>query len=393
MTTILAESRQPADSLIEWLAEEALANSAPDRLFEGCCRRLRALGLPLLRGHVAFRILHPLHAAQTMTWTEAGLAQEEISADALNSSAWLTSPSYHLVANHLPFLRRRLTGPDARLDFPILKDFAARGGTDYLCCLVGFDPSSDRGLLSSWLGGRPGGFTESEIALLRKVARHLGIAFKSRIERNIAQNVAAAYLGKAAGTAVLTGSIRRGDGQKIEAVLWYSDLRRSTALADRLPAEAFLQLLNGYFEASAGAVVEAGGEVVSLVGDAVLGLFRAGGAPAESCAAALAAAGEARRRLAGLPPGPDGRPLDFGIGLHLGPVIHGNIGIAERLQFTLVGAAVNEVVRVQELTKELTTPVLATAAFARHLPRPWRPLGRHVLRGLDQPMEILAPAG
>lgn len=387
------EDAPSASSLIEWLADEALSNGDSALLFESCCRRLRALGLPLLRGHVAFRMLHPLYAAQSFTWTEERLQKEEFGAETLSSQIWLSSPSYHLVANNLPLLRRRLTGRSALLDFPILKDLKAQGGTDYVCLLVGFDAGSNRGLLSSWLADRPSGFTDREIALLQKMARHLGIAFRSRIERSIARNVAAAYLGKAAGDAVMTGAIRRGDGQKVEAVLWYSDLRRSTTLADRLPAEDFLQLLNRYFEASAGAVVQAGGEIVSLVGDAVLGLFHIAEAPAASCAAALAAAREARRRLAALPAGPDGAPLDFGIGLHLGQVIHGNIGIADRLQFTLVGAAVNEVVRVQDLTKELAAPVLATRAFAQHLPEPWRPLGRHVLRGLDQPMEILAPAG
>ncbi len=174
---------------------------------------------------------------------------------------------------------------------------------------------------------------------------------------------------------MLNGSIRRGDGEKITAALWYSDLRRSTELADRLSTEDFLELLGRYFEMTAAAVLDHGGEVVSLIGDAVLGLFRVEGSTEEACARALAAAHEARRRLGASPPikigGPD---LDFGISLHLGQVIYGNVGVPERLQFTVVGAAVNEVVRVQDLTKQLGCPLLATATFADAATGPWRPL-------------------
>jgi adenylate cyclase len=214
---------------------------------------------------------------------------------------------------------------------------------------------------------------------------------KSRIERSVAHNVAHAYLGKRAGEAVLNGLIRRGDGEKITAALWYSDLRRSTTLADQLSAEDFLNLLGRYFEMTASAVLAAGGEVVSLIGDAVLGLFRVEGSPAEACRRALDAAHEARRRLAAA--SATDLSLDFGIALHLGQVIHGNVGVPERLQFTVVGSAVNEIVRVQDLTKQLGCPLLATAPFAAAVPGPWRPVGEHVLRGLETPMPILAMAG
>jgi adenylate cyclase len=189
---------------------------------------------------------------------------------------------------------------------------------------------------------------------------------------------------------VLNGSIRRGDGEKITAALWYSDLRRSTELADRLSTEDFLELLGRYFEMTAGAVLDHGGEVVSLIGDAVLGLFRVEGSPQEACARALAAAHEARRRLEVSLSDKAGEPeLDFGISLHLGQVIYGNVGVPERLQFTVVGAAVNEVVRVQDLTKQLGCPLLATAIFADAVSESWQPLGEHRLRGRETPMPIL----
>jgi adenylate cyclase len=378
--------------IIEWLAEEALLESEPATLYGKLCQRLRAVGIPVMRGHVTFRVLHPLYDASALTWNAAkGVVVEHFRPDQ-DQEPFLRSPVGHALTHRLPVFRRRLTGPTALLDFEVLEEFRALGGTDYLVFLVPFDLTGQTGLICSWLGDRAAGFTDDEIAQIRRVTRELGIALKSRIEHSVAQNVAHAYLGRHAGQAVLSGLIRRGDGEKITAALWYSDLRRSTELADRLSTEDFLDLLGRYFEMTAGAVLDHGGEVVSLIGDAVLGLFRVEGSAEEACARALAAAHEARRRLDALPPTTTGPVLDFGISLHLGQMIYGNVGVPERLQFTVVGAAVNEVVRVQDLTKQLGCPLLATATFADAAAAgPWRPLGAHLLRGFETPTLILEP--
>ena len=376
-------------TIIEWLANEALLDSEPSALYGELCRRLRAVGLPMLRGQVAFRILHPLYAASTVNWTAAtGIVVDHFSAEDSAQDRFLLSPIGHTLTHRLPVLRRRLTGDTALLDFEVLKEFHAQGGTDYLVFLVGYDQTGRNGIICSWLGDRPEGFTDDEIALLQRVTRQLAIALKSKIERSVAQNVARAYLGKRAGQAVLNGLIRRGEGEKITAALWYSDLRHSTKLAGRLSTEDFLNLLGRYFEMTAAAVLDHGGEVVSLIGDAVLGLFRVEGSTEETCGRALAAAHEARRRLGALPQPAIEPPLNFGIALHLGEVIYGNVGIPERLQFTVVGAAVNEVVRVQDLTKQLGHPLLATASFAEAVAGPWISCGEHLLRGIETPMPI-----
>jgi len=261
------------------------------------------------------------------------------------------------------------------------------GATDYISFLVGFERHGKNGVICSWLSDRAAGFTDDEITLLKRVARELAITLKAKIERSVAENVAHAYLGKRAGQSVLNGHIRRGDGEKITAALWYSDMRYSTTLADRLPAEIFLNLLGRYFEMTASSVLDHGGEVVSLIGDAVLGLFRIDHTADEACGRALAAAQEARRRLNTSSVQTDAN-FDFGIALHLGQVIYGNVGVPERLQFTLVGSAVNEVVRVEDLTKKLGHSVLATASFVDATPGSWRPLGEHALRGIETPMPI-----
>jgi adenylate cyclase len=387
------ETEVLSGAIVEWLADEALQDSEPATLCNELCLRLRGVGLPLVRFHVAFRVLHPLYDASTLNWTAGkGVVVEHFRPEESGNDRFVRGPLGHILAHRLPAFRRRLTGDTALLDFDMLDELRAMGGTDYIAFRVGFDRVSETGIICSWLGDRASGFTDGEIVQLQRVTRELGIALKSKIERNVAQNIAHAYLGKRAGQAVLNGSIRRGDGEKITAALWYSDLRRSTELSDRLSAEAFLDLLGRYFEMTAAAVLDHGGEVVSLIGDAVLGLFRIEGAPEEACGRALAAANEARQRL-GLPSTAEADlAFDFGISLHLGEVIYGNVGVPERLQFTLVGSAVNEVVRVQDLTKTLGHPVLATGPFADAVACPWQPLGEHSLRGLDKPMPILTPS-
>jgi adenylate cyclase len=376
------------NAIVEWLADEALQNSEPANLYGELCQRLRGVGIPIVRGHVAFRILHPLYDASALNWfVQKGVVVEHFRPEQSGDDQFVHGPLGHIVAHRLPVLRRRLTGDTALLDFPVLEELRSLGGTDYIAFLVGFERHGKNGVICSWLSDRAAAFTDDEITLLNRVTRELAIALKAKIERSVAENVANTYLGKRAGESVLNGLIRRGDGERITAALWYSDLRCSTALADRLPAETFLNLLGRYFEMTASSVLDHGGEVVSLIGDAVLGLFRIDRTADEACGRALAAAREARRRVK--PPlAPTDANLDFGIALHLGQVIYGNVGVPERLQFTLVGSAVNEVVRVQDLTKKLGHSVLATASFVDATPGAWRPLGEHTLRGIETPMPI-----
>jgi adenylate cyclase len=381
------------NAIVDWLSDEALLESEPAALCGELCQRLRGIGIPIKRGQVAFRILHPLYDASTVSWSaKTGVVVENFSPADTGNERFLRSPEAYALAHRLPVLRRRLTGATALLDFDVFEEYRAAGGTDFVVLLLGFDRAGQSGIICSWLGDRGDGFGDDELALLLRVVRQLGIAMKSKIERSVAQNVAHAYLGKRAGQAVLNGLIRRGDGEKITAALWYSDLRHSTELAERLSAEDFLKLLGRYFEMTAAAVLDHGGEVVSLIGDAVLGLFRVEGSTEEACGRALAAAHEARRRLGASPQAASDPLLDFGISLHLGQVIYGNVGVPERLQFTVVGAAVNEVVRVQDLTKSLGCPLLATDAFAGAVPGPWRSLGEHALRGFETPVPILTMA-
>jgi adenylate cyclase len=387
-----------ADDIAGWLAEEALGSSQPSALFEALCLRLRATGIPVLRGHVTFNVLHPLYSAGALVWTAEGVDIRLLGRDGQGSEEYLKSPIRHVIEHGLPLLRRRLTGRTALLDFPILTELRDRGGSDYLMIRVPFEgrandgPGNRRGIIGSWVCDRPSGYTDGEIRLLQRITNRLAVALKGRLERSIADNVASAYLGRAAGEAVLNGGIHRGDGEKIQAALWYSDLRHSSTLADHDTAEGFLSVLNRYFEMTAGAIRDNGGEVVSFIGDAVLGFFRVDFEASEACARALEAADEAGRRLVAYVPEAGGARIEFGIGLHLGHVIYGNVGVPDRLQFTLVGAAVNEVARLEDLTKSLGYSLVASAAFAHEVARDWRSLGEHVLRGIANTTEVFTTA-
>jgi adenylate cyclase len=192
------------------------------------------------------------------------------------------------------------------------------------------------------------------------------------------------YLGQNAAERVLSGGFRRGSGQLLTAAIWYCDLRGFTSLSDRLPTREVVPLLDRYFETVAGPVVARGGEILKFIGDAVLAVFPTGPeGPRSACERALAAAEESLRVVADL------RPLSIGVGLHLGEVMYGNIGARERLDFTVIGAAVNEVCRVESLCKELSVPLLMTGRFAEQLAHQGCvPLGLHALKGVAEPQPV-----
>ena len=234
----------------------------------------------------------------------------------------------------------------------------------------------------------PGGFRDEELAALRRLLAPFTRMVEIYGSMQKARNILDAYLGPSAGEKVLAGRIKRGDGQDINAVIWFCDLRDSTPLADSMTRREFLALLNDYFECVLGPVLQHQGEVLRFIGDAALAIFPVGERPAEACAKALAAA---RAALAGMEKlnKNRARPLRFGIGLHLGEVTYGNIGTPTRIEFTVIGAAANEAARIESLCKVLGVNVLVSERVAQALPHSsWRSLGNHTLRGVGDKMEL-----
>jgi adenylate cyclase len=385
------------DATADWLMNQALGDTSMERLIEGCCERLWAAGVPLCRVMIGYRTLHPLFTAFSYVWRRDGglITERHDGRQPEEAAAFDRGPHRWMLRTGVSYLRRRLSGPDALLDFPVLSDVRNEGATDYLGFVGPFVDEGADGILGSWSTDRESGFSDEDVGILLRIQRRLAVACKVTIKDQLAHNVLATYLGHEASEDVLSGQIQRGDGRILHTVLWYSDLRGSTALSETMPVDAFFALLNRYFECSAGAVLAEGGRVVLFIGDAVLGIFPISHSVAErdACTAAIAAARRARRELerfnaerasAGLD------PLALGIGLHVGDVKYGNLGVAERLQFDVIGPPVNEVVRLEGLTKTLDRPILASGAFARCMPLPWEPLGRHQLRGLGEPREVFA---
>ncbi|MFT5509594.1 MAG: adenylate cyclase [Hyphomicrobiaceae bacterium] len=391
------------DSAAEWLMSKALGDGEIREIFAGCCRRMVAAGIPIARSFLYYRTLHPLHASVFLIWErgESDVQVHELLHEgAFSSEEWLRSPMNYMLQNGVPYLRRRLVGSSAVVDFETLEFLQRKGATDYLGYVIPFSedeepgPTTD-GIFGSWTTDRKSGFTRRDIQDLTRVQKRLAVACKVQIRREITHNVLTAYLGDEAGRKVLDGQIKRGDGRQVNAVIWYCDLRRSTEMAEALENDAYLDLLNRYFECTAGSVLASGGEVLSFIGDAVLAIYPidAEGADAHSAAqAALEAANAARVELKALNASRPGEaPVNFGLGLHVGRVMHGNIGVPQRVDFTVIGPAANEVARLEELTKTLGPDVLVSAAFADLLPDvAWEDLGAHDLRGAVRPLAVLA---
>ena len=377
-------SHAPLTAEIEdWLVAKALADPDIVLLFERLADRLHALGIPLGRAVLSWPTLHPLFRAEHVFWRVgegAVLERSYHSADG-PSEEFLKSPFHYAQQRELRHLRRRLEGPSATLDFEVLEDLAGQGFTDYLLTATRFGIASvpnfgtaTTGLMASWSTRRPGGFSDDDLEALKRIQTVMAVACRAAIQLRVMTNVGEAYLGPTAGRRVLAGDIRRGDGEHISAVVWFSDLRGSTRLSDAMDADSYLALLNRYFECTAQPVIDGGGEVLNFIGDGVLAIFPVeDGCPREAARRAEAAADESLRLWARA--NREGPAFRYGIGLALGDVMFGNIGVPGRLAFSAVGRVVNQVQRVEKATERLRRTVLATGAFAEIASGAWEPAG------------------
>lgn len=387
--------------ITDWLVDQSLGEPDIVELFEGVCQRLHAIGVPVSRAMLMWSTLHPLFQAENVAWHRNQPAElRQFRHQDIGTEEWHRSPMKHMLQANISVLRRRLTGQGALLDFEILKDLAEEGYTDYLVMASELFSSSiyssnnaRRGMFVTWASDRPGGFIDEDLAALQRIQRRLAIATKTVIQSRISNNIAEAYLGRQTGKRVLAGSIRLGDGEQTRALVWYSDLRNSTRLAETMPSRDFLDLLNVYFECSARPAIAAGGEVLAFIGDAVLAIF-----PVESDAElpglmrtvtdalnkSLVLTDEinAERAAGGI------EPIRYGIGLNVGDVMYGNIGVPERLAFSAIGPTVIEVARIEKMTKTIGSRVLATRDVAAIEPTLWRSTGVHRLDGFGQPQEL-----
>ena len=383
----------------KWLKQTALNGADLDTIVEGFCERMAASGLPLVRVHLSFSMLHPLYDALGFTWQRGlGISSESFrkTPDPTEMERFVRSPYFHLLNNNLEFLRRRID-PKAPSEFPIFDDLKPLGVTDYIAFLQPFGTDFDRGMLGSWATDAPGGFDDDVIEALFRIQNSLAVAAKMAVLDKLADNMLRTYLGGNAGRRVLSGQIRRGDGETIRAALVMADMRDSTALAEQGGRQLYIDTLNEFFDALATPFNRNGGEILSFIGDGFLAVFPCGRhkEPSQAAArAAMRAVGQASARMGKLnvSRGEAGLAgIGYGIGLHLGNVMFGNVGLTDRLTFSAFGSAVNEVQRLQALTKKYATPVIASNDFAAYCGGDWERLGDETLRGMSEKVTILQP--
>jgi adenylate cyclase len=389
-----------------WAVRQGLRGATVDELFDGFCQRLVVAGLPLWRGFAGMRTLHPQWGGYGYTWRRDlnAIEYDRFGRGVDTNPDWVESPFRFLInqirvsEDDVVSMRRRLEGPDAQLDFPMLKSLAAAGATDYVAQFFRFgpqgDPSRGTGVAYSFATDLADGFTDDDLTLLRAVLPAASIAMMAKAGHNIARSLLEAYLGGDAGRRVHMGAIDRGSVEIIRAALWFADVRGFTAIADAAPGPVLIELLDEVFETLTAALRPRDGQVLKFLGDGMLAIFPCSEATQDAtCGRALEAATEAMAAIAALNEArrAAGKPIAaVDLALHLGDVLYGNVGAVDRLDFTVIGPAVNEVARIEALCEPLGRNLLLTAEFAASVSDRSRlePLGRHELRGVREAREI-----
>jgi adenylate cyclase len=382
------------EPVIAWLAHEGRLIADASKLVEELMDRLVAAGAPILRFTLGLQAIHPQWRTMGFEWRRGGTVIQAVRPHGIeNTAAYIGSPIQELAETRRP-VRYRLDAltPD---NHEVLHGLAAMGGTDYYATAMRV--AAGRPPAVTFMTDRANGFSDADLGKFHQLIDHLAPIVEARIGQRLSTTLMETYLGHVVGEQILGGLIKRGDGQVINAVLWFSDLRDFTGLNERLEASVLLELLNNYLQLVGDALKAHGGEILKFIGDGVMAYF-----PAEdvlflpqvtnnAIAAArrliedIAFANEARA-TGGLD------PVRFGVGLHVGPVTFGNIGTEDRLDFTVIGPAVNRAARLESLTKELGVKVLASAEFHAASTVPMKSLGMHALRGVPEPVEVFTLA-
>ena len=390
-----------------WAVRQGLDGAPADVLLDGLCKRLVEAGVALSRVFAGMPTLHPQWGGYGYTWRRDLNAVEPAQferGDEYDETV-ANSPFGYLIrqaseaAEPWRHLRRRLAGPLVQFDFPNLAGHAAAGATDYFAEVFRFgadsDPARGTGIGYSFTTDRAEGFTDDDLMLLQAVLPAASLAMMAHAGYTIAAGLLAAYLGADAGKRVHAGAVARGSVESIRAVLWYADIRGFTAIADAAPGLAVIEMLDQIFEILTASLRTRGGQVLKFMGDGMLAIFSfTDVARDETCGRALDAAVEAMRAIDALNDArPAGKPVAaVDLALHLGEVLYGNVGATDRLDFTVIGPAVNEAARIEALCEPLGHKVLVSAEFADAVTNNRRllPLGRHQLRGVREEREVYA---
>jgi adenylate cyclase len=368
----------------DWLAEGARSAPTPPVLMGELCERLVASGLPLWRVAVFVRTLHPNVFGRSFVWRPgAGVTAGTADFDVVESEEFRTSPLAELFGSRLE-VRRRLADIATDGNSPFLRDMRDDGVTDYIAMPIVFTNDSLHAV--SWTTRQPGGFTDHQVAALRSVVVPMARLIEILTLHRTAIMLLETYVGNRAGERILAGQIRRGHTETLQAAIWLSDLRGFTPLSDRLPPETVVEVLNRYFDCQVGPILRHGGEVLKFMGDGLLAVFpiAGGGDTAPVCRRVLDAARESRALVDALRYSDRDHAIEsfrFGLALHVGKVLYGNIGGGDRLDFTCIGPAVNLAARLEKIAGRLNRTVVASSEFAQAFADGWIDLGEFPIAG------------
>jgi len=372
-------------AVVDWLIDGARSAPQPQQVLAELCDRLVACGIPLWRVAVFVRTLHPNVMGRRFIWRPgAAVETSEAPFELLETAEFRDNPIARVYETSRA-IRRKLTDPDYVVDFPVLADLRAQGVTDYLASPLFFTDGAIH--VVTCTTQQPGGFTDAQIAGIEAIITPLARVAEIRALRRTASTVLDTYVGHDAGERILAGRIRRGDIEEIHAAIWLSDMRGFTGLADSVPPPVLIDLLNRYFDCQVPVILDHGAEVLKFMGDGLLAIFTIDDNEIEVCKRTLAAARRARTNIAALSSSA-ALGLRFGLALHIGDVLYGNIGSGNRLDFTCIGPAVNFAARIEKLTGQLGRAILASGEFSRHCPSEFTALGEFSLAGFSAPQLV-----
>lgn len=411
MTSIEPASHSVND-LINWLVNKGLEGAGQEELLEGFCTSLVDMGIPLMRFHAAQSTLHPVYGGTGYSWFNgSGGESEKFENTDTPSEVWQQSPLYALLHENLDEIRVKLVDQNEPSRFPLLNDLREIGATDYYATGLSYEGSdlalSNRqkkdidGVLMSWASNAPTGFADRDLSLIHTVLPHLGLALKSAKNQNLTKDLMRVYLGRDAGRRVLSGEIRRGSLQQIDAVIWNFDLEGFTTLSEDLPGNEIIDMLNDYLAVAVGVVHDRGGNILKFMGDGLMAMFDVGEID-EDARAALSAVPLLQSRMDALNVRRQQQDLpvaNYTLALHSGEILYGNIGSETRLDFTVIGPAVNQAARIAGMHRSLGQRILISddvARAAQPCAQELVSVGRYMLRGVNEPKELFtvyAPVG
>jgi adenylate cyclase len=376
--------------LTDWLIDGGRSAASPSRFMAETCERMVAAGLPLWRVGVFVRTLHPDIYGRNFIWKPG--AEVELGTVDFNI---LQSPDFHASPLIIVFqqgleVRARVDDPLSRR-FPIIDELRAEGVTDYIALPLPFVGGTVNG--SSWTTKQPGGFTDEQLTALRNLVKPLARVVEILSLNRTAASLLDTYVGNRAGERIMGGQIRRGHTETLNAAIWLSDLRGFTSLSDRVPAETVVDILNNYFDCQVAAIRSHGGEVLKYMGDGLLAIFPIDeyvGDEQQVCSRVLEAAHESRASVADLqyPIGEAVERFRFGVALHVGRILYGNIGGGNRLDFTCIGPAVNLAARLEKIASRLQRTVVASEGFAGICRGGWSDLGEFPVAGFSKAARV-----